>query len=109
MVQALHEGCMPRLKRFMGRPQEYSPKARLLNFLGYRLPFDRHDWIVDRCGREVKQLLCKIDIASACVVDEHPRCSLGTFTPCCRSIMRALAVSALALSLDANVGGRCAT
>ena len=22
--------------------------------LGYKLPFDRHDWIVDRCGREVR-------------------------------------------------------
>lgn len=43
----------------MGRPQEYSPKARLLNFLGYKLPFDRHDWIVDRCGREVKHLLLR--------------------------------------------------
>lgn len=37
-----------------GRPQEYSPKARLLNLLGYKLPFDRHDWIVDRCGEEVR-------------------------------------------------------
>ena len=44
----------PKLKRFMGRPQEYSPKARLLNFLGYKLPFDRHDWVVDRCGKEVR-------------------------------------------------------
>lgn len=52
-MQALHDGCIPKLKKFMGRPQEYSPKARLLNFLGYKLPFDRHDWIVDRCGCEV--------------------------------------------------------
>ena len=37
----------------MGRPQDYSPKARLLNVLGYKLPFDRHDWIVDRSGRQV--------------------------------------------------------
>jgi hypothetical protein len=40
--------------RFVGRPQDYSPKARLLNLLGYKLPFDRHDWVVDRCGREVR-------------------------------------------------------
>ncbi len=53
-VQALHDGCIPKLKKFMGRPQEYSPKAMLLNFLGYKLPFDRHDWVVDRCGREVR-------------------------------------------------------
>ena len=44
----------PRLVRFVGRPQDYSPKARLLNLLGYKLPFDRHDWVVDRCGREVR-------------------------------------------------------
>lgn len=47
----------PRLKRFAGRPQDYSPKARLLNFLGYKLPFDRHDWVVDRCGREVRYVV----------------------------------------------------
>uniref|UniRef100_A0A7S1T7U5 Holocytochrome c-type synthase n=1 Tax=Tetraselmis chuii TaxID=63592 RepID=A0A7S1T7U5_9CHLO len=40
----------PRLRRFTGRPQEYSPKARLLNFMGYKLPFDRHDWYIERCG-----------------------------------------------------------
>ena len=48
--------------RFVGRPQDYSPKARLLNLLGYKLPFDRHDWVVDRCGREARlqrrSLLC---------------------------------------------------
>lgn len=38
----------------MGRPNQLSPKARLLNLLGYKLPFDRHDWVVDRCGRDVR-------------------------------------------------------
>lgn len=47
----------PRLKRFMGRPSDLSPKARLLNFLGYGQPFDRHDWIVDRCGTEVRYVI----------------------------------------------------
>lgn len=47
----------PRLKRFRGRPSDTSPKARLLNFLGYALPFDRHDWVVDRCGREVRYVI----------------------------------------------------
>ena len=45
----------PRLVRFLGRPQDYSPKARLLNLLGYKLPFDRHDWVVDRCGTEARR------------------------------------------------------
>lgn len=55
--EALHDGCYPKLVRFQGRPQDYSPKARLLNLLGYKLPFDRHDWIVDRCGREVRYVI----------------------------------------------------
>ena len=37
-----------KLKKFMGRPKDYSPKARLLNLVGYKLPFDRHDWYVSR-------------------------------------------------------------
>jgi cytochrome c heme-lyase len=24
---------------------------------GYKLPFDRHDWVVDRCGREVRYVI----------------------------------------------------
>lgn len=47
----------PKLLKFRGRPQDFSPKARLLNFLGYKLPFDRHDWIVDRCGTEVRYVI----------------------------------------------------
>ncbi|GLC53213.1 hypothetical protein PLESTB_000720400 [Pleodorina starrii] len=47
----------PRLKRFQGRPSDLTPKARLLNFVGFGLPFDRHDWIVDRCGREVRYVI----------------------------------------------------
>ena len=34
-----------------------SLQARLLNFLGYKLPFDRHDWYVDRCGRTVHYVI----------------------------------------------------
>lgn len=48
----------PRLLRFRGRPQDPSPKARLLNVLGYRLPFDRHDWVVLRPdGTEVRYVI----------------------------------------------------
>jgi cytochrome c heme-lyase len=56
--EALHEGPVPpRLLRFVGRPQDFSPKARLLNLLGYKLPFDRHDWVVDRDGRQVRYVI----------------------------------------------------
>lgn len=47
----------PRLLRFVGRPQDYSPKARLLNLLGYKLPFDRHDWVVLRDAHEVRYVI----------------------------------------------------
>ena len=57
--EALHCGecAAPKLLRFVGKPTEYSPKARLLNALGYKLPFDRHDWTVDRCGTHVRYVI----------------------------------------------------
>ncbi|KAI8052973.1 cytochrome c/c1 heme-lyase [Syncephalis plumigaleata] len=47
----------PALVRFQGRPQDISLKARLRSWLGYKLPFDRHDWVVDRCGEEVTYII----------------------------------------------------
>lgn len=38
----------PQLVHFAGRGSTFSPKARMLNALGYTLPFDRHDWVVQR-------------------------------------------------------------
>lgn len=39
----------PKLLKFMGRPQDLSPKARLKHWmLGHPLPYDRHDWTVLR-------------------------------------------------------------
>ena len=71
--------------RFVGRPQDYSPKARLLNLLGYKLPFDRHDWVVDRDGRQARpasllrsatadasQVRYVIDFYNAAPVDGKP-------------------------------------
>jgi cytochrome c heme-lyase len=57
--EALHANeCMnPRLASFGGKAKDYSPRARIRNWLGYKLPFDRHDWLVDRCGKPVR---CKI-------------------------------------------------
>lgn len=34
-----------------------SPLARVRSWLGGPLPFDRHDWLVDRCGREVRYVI----------------------------------------------------
>ncbi|GAM26067.1 hypothetical protein SAMD00019534_092420 [Acytostelium subglobosum LB1] len=47
----------PKLIKFRGRAQDFSPKARLLNFVGYKLPFDRHDWTVDRNGKQVRYII----------------------------------------------------
>uniref|UniRef100_A0A2P2I022 Holocytochrome c-type synthase n=1 Tax=Hirondellea gigas TaxID=1518452 RepID=A0A2P2I022_9CRUS len=66
--EALHykECGNPRLKRFGGRAKDFSPRARIRNLMGYELPFDRHDWVVDRCGKEVRYI---IDYYDGGVVD----------------------------------------
>jgi cytochrome c heme-lyase len=48
----------PKLLRFYGMDGVYSAKAKLMNWLRFSpLPFDRHDWIVDRCGKQVKYII----------------------------------------------------
>lgn len=47
-----HECENPKLKRFQGKPHDLSPAARFRTwFRGYPMPFDRHDWVLDRCGQ----------------------------------------------------------
>ncbi|CAM4604584.1 holocytochrome c-type synthase isoform X2 [Caretta caretta] len=58
--EALHAvecPCGPSLIRFGGKAKEYSPRARIRSWMGYELPFDRHDWIIDRCGKEVRYVI----------------------------------------------------
>jgi cytochrome c heme-lyase len=45
------------LHSFSGDSTRLSPKARLNTMLGYAAPFDRHDWVVDRCGTRVEYLI----------------------------------------------------
>lgn len=52
-----HECRDPRLKSFGGKASDYSPRARMRQLMGYELPFDRHDWIIDRCGTEVRYII----------------------------------------------------
>ncbi|CAK7214802.1 Cytochrome c1 heme lyase [Sporothrix curviconia] len=47
----------PRLHSFAGLSTNMSPKARLNTLLGYTAPFDRHDWIVDRCGTQIEYVI----------------------------------------------------
>ncbi|CAG7838300.1 unnamed protein product [Allacma fusca] len=57
--EAMHATeCMcPKLKSFSGKAKEFSPRARIRSMMGYELPFDRHDWIVDRCGKDVRYVI----------------------------------------------------
>ncbi|XP_055904995.1 holocytochrome c-type synthase [Eupeodes corollae] len=57
--EALHakECRNPKLRSFGGKATDYSPRARFRSLLGYELPFDRHDWIVDRCGTDVRYVI----------------------------------------------------
>ena len=44
-------GGEAKLLRFMGKPFDLSPKARLKMIFGHPAPFDRHDWWIDQGGR----------------------------------------------------------
>lgn len=46
-----------RLKRFRGRPERWSPLAWWYWLRHGVVPFDRHDWVVERCGREVRYVI----------------------------------------------------
>lgn len=34
-----------------------SPLARIRSWLTGEMPFDRHDWVVDRCGKDVRYVI----------------------------------------------------
>ncbi|XP_014676870.1 PREDICTED: cytochrome c-type heme lyase-like [Priapulus caudatus] len=79
--EALHarECSNPKLLKFGGKAKDYSPRARMRHWLGYELPFDRHDWIVDRCGTRVRYIIDyydggEVDSATGqfCLLDVRP-------------------------------------
>lgn len=44
----------PKLVSFAGDSKALTPRARWNGLVyGYAKPFDRHDWVVDRCGKQV--------------------------------------------------------
>ncbi|KAF1960083.1 cytochrome c1 heme lyase [Byssothecium circinans] len=47
----------PRLESFSGLSTSLTPRARWNTLLGYKPPFDRHDWVVDRCGTKVEYVI----------------------------------------------------
>ena len=66
---------LPRkLVRFVGRPDELTPKATLKYYLGLASkPFDRHDWTVDRCGTHVRYIIDYYDIKENHSDDRLPK------------------------------------
>lgn len=46
-----------RLTSFRGRPKDLTPKAWFLSWFGGIKPFDRHDWVVNRCGNDVRYVI----------------------------------------------------
>ncbi|KAJ7771751.1 cytochrome C1 heme lyase [Mycena metata] len=46
-----------KLVNFKGKPGEKSIRARWKMLLGYSAPFDRHDWVVDRCGVQMRYII----------------------------------------------------
>lgn len=69
----LESGLETKLLRFLGRPDELSPKARLKVLFGHSAPFDRHDWIVDRGGKEVRYVIDYYHDESAVQLDQSPK------------------------------------
>lgn len=57
--ESLHrdESPLPKLVRFRGRPDDLTPRARMRSWMGGPLPFDRHDWYIERNGQEVRYVI----------------------------------------------------
>ena len=46
----------PKLVKFGGKAKDFTLRAKLrYHLMGYPLPYDRHDWIVNRCGKHVSK------------------------------------------------------
>lgn len=90
-----------RLKEFKGRAQDYSPKARLRALFGAELPFDRHDWVVDRGGAEVRYV---IDFYNAPPTDGKPIGMFVDVRPALDSVQSV--VDRVRMNFRRLVGGR---
>ena len=47
----------PKLISFAGDSKKLTPRAWFNGLRGYEKPFDRHDWVVDRCGKRVEYVI----------------------------------------------------
>ncbi|KAF8819734.1 putative cytochrome C-type heme lyase [Cardiosporidium cionae] len=58
--EKMHEKhcASPSLTRFIGRSEDLTPTARWHSIFSAKgKPFDRHDWIIDRCGTPVRYVI----------------------------------------------------
>ncbi|OWB83512.1 hypothetical protein B5S33_g2143 [[Candida] boidinii] len=46
-----------KLSSFKGDSKKITPRARMRSLMGNELPFDRHDWVIDRCGTRVDYVI----------------------------------------------------
>lgn len=71
--QKYHSDCAhPSLARFVGRPDDLSVEARVRYWRTGDRPFDRHDWFVNRCGREVRYIIDYYDRPEQHAHDQLP-------------------------------------
>lgn len=54
-----HKSCpKPELRRFVGRYNAATPKSIFKRlFTRFEKPFDRHDWYINRCGKDVRYII----------------------------------------------------
>lgn len=71
--EKVEPGRESKLLKFCGRPDELSPKARLKMLFGHPAPFDRHDWTIDRGGKEVRYIIDYYHDESAVQRDKTPK------------------------------------
>eukprot|EP00916_Digyalum_oweni_P006117 GHVL01010538.1.p1 GENE.GHVL01010538.1~~GHVL01010538.1.p1 ORF type:complete len:173 (+),score=14.70 GHVL01010538.1:23-541(+) len=55
--EKLHDCDNVKLAKFVGRPGEPTWKSRIYTFVGFQAPFDRHDWHIDRCGKQRRYII----------------------------------------------------
>ncbi|UVC49525.1 cytochrome C1 heme lyase [Theileria orientalis] len=57
--ESLHKSSCtnPVLIHFVGRKDKPTIKSILNAIIGYKRPYDRHDWTVDRCGKRRRYIL----------------------------------------------------
>jgi len=91
------ECAIPKLLFFHGRPTELSWKAWIMMKVdGRNAPFDRHEWLIDRCGTRVKYIVDFYDgkpsdhAPVSIHIDARPELNVSGFVDRLRMSMRGM-------------------